>query len=89
MLKGDYTEPGKDEIFVKDGRAFLNLYKKHTCLWVSDEFIMPEHKIMRIPTEPSKQHMMLGGKSIRTKNIRSCTPRGFAQAVFEANHDKT
>ena len=27
-----------------------------------------------------------GGKSTRTKNIRSATPRGFAQAVFEANH---
>ena len=26
-----------------------------------------------------------GGKSLRTKNIRSATPRGFARAVFEAN----
>ena len=26
-----------------------------------------------------------GGKSIRTKNIRSATPRGFAQAVFESH----
>jgi hypothetical protein len=29
--------------------------------------------------------MKLGGKSMRTKNIRSATPRGFARAVYEAN----
>ena len=28
----------------------------------------------------------LGGKSQRTKNIRSATPRGWARAVFEANY---
>lgn len=33
----------------------------------------------------SDQHKKLGGKSIKTKNIRSATPRGFAQAVFDAN----
>ena len=27
-----------------------------------------------------------GGKSLRTKNIRSATPRGFAKAVYEVNH---
>lgn len=32
---------------------------------------------------------MLGGKSDRTKNIRSATPRGFARAVFEANNPVT
>ena len=34
----------------------------------------------------SDQHNKLGGKSLKTKNIRSATPRGFAQAVFEANN---
>ena len=29
--------------------------------------------------------MKLGGKSQRTKDIRSATPRGFAIAVYEAN----
>ena len=33
----------------------------------------------------SKQHKKLGGKSLKTKNIRSSTPRGFANAVFEYN----
>jgi hypothetical protein len=29
--------------------------------------------------------MKLGGKSQRTKDIRSATPRGFAKAVYAAN----
>lgn len=72
-------------------------YTKRTNLWVGNDFIMPERK----PVEPvvikytkrdgtvasgSPQHCLLGGKSMKTKNIRSATPRGFARAVFEANH---
>ena len=34
----------------------------------------------------SDQHNKLGGRSLKTKNIRSATPRGFAQAVFEFNN---
>jgi len=43
---------------------------------------MPEKK----PVKPVNNYpgwTKLGGKSLRTKNIRSATPRGFAQAVFE------
>jgi hypothetical protein len=29
--------------------------------------------------------MQLGGKSERTKKLRSVTPQGFAKAFFEAN----
>jgi hypothetical protein len=65
-------------------------YKKKTCLWTNEKFRMPEKR----PVESegyfgngySKPMMKLGGKSMKTKNIRSATPRGFAQAVFEANH---
>ena len=32
-----------------------------------------------------KAKLVLGGKSLKTKNIRSATPRGFAQAVFAKN----
>jgi hypothetical protein len=42
-----------------------------------------------IPVQPelgfSRQHTQLGGKSLKTKNIRSATPRGFSRAVFLAN----
>jgi len=33
----------------------------------------------------SDQFKKLGGKSLKTKNIRSATPRGFAKAVMIAN----
>ena len=64
-------------------------YKKKTCLWVGNGFVVPEPR----PVDPvaytgqggSAAHNKLGGKSDRTKNIRSATPRGLAQAVFNAN----
>lgn len=72
-------------------------YTKRTNLWVGNDFIMPD----KLPVEPIKiaftkkdgtitygspQWAKLGGKSMKTKNIRSATPRGFARAVFVANH---
>lgn len=60
-------------------------YPKKTCLWTGNGFTMP----WTDPVEPeqghSRQHLKLGGKSMKTKNIRSATPRGFAQAVYEFN----
>lgn len=60
-------------------------YPKKTCIWCGGGFAEP----VRIPVsvEPgySDQHKKLGGKSLKTKNIRSATPRGFAKAVFLAN----
>lgn len=64
-------------------------YKKKTCLWTGNGFAMPEHRTVDCSAYYgngySKPMMKLGGKSQRTKNIRSATPRGFAQAVFQAN----
>ena len=61
-------------------------YTKRTCLWTGCGFKMPE----TLPVDcesfgSSRQHRKLGGKSAKTKNIRSATPRGFAKAVFLAN----
>lgn len=71
-------------------------YTKRTFLWTGGGFVMPG----RLPVEPvtvevtradgrvtksSVQWGKLGGKSAKTKNIRSATPRGFARAVFMAN----
>jgi hypothetical protein len=60
-------------------------YPKKTCLWTGNGFTMPY--MLPVPVEEgySRQHKMLGGKSMKTKNIRSATPRGFAKAVYEAN----
>lgn len=60
-------------------------YPKKTCLWVGNGFKMPVPKPVVVEAGYSTQHRKLGGKSMKTKNIRSATPRGFAQAVFEAN----
>lgn len=67
-------------------------YKKKTCLWTGGGFKMPEEKAVECSeyfgNGYSKPMMKLGGKSMKTKNIRSATPRGFAMAVFEANKGK-
>lgn len=39
------------------------------------------------PVEGSKMHRLYGGKSERTKELRSVTPPGFAKAFYEANKD--
>ncbi|UFZ20909.1 hypothetical protein JJDCOOPL_00001 [Salmonella phage STP-SP1] len=63
-------------------------YPKKTCLWTGNGFIMPEKKIVECNNGYSNQHKKLGGKSIKTKTIRSLTPRGFAKAVFIANSNR-
>ena len=72
-------------------------YRKKTCLWVGNRFKMPTHKQVDHETvvfdrkDPKKGKNYspvtgkTGGKSQRTKNIRSATPRGFAKAVFLSN----
>ena len=85
-LPEDDTSPYPDIIPARDA------YTKKTCLWTGNGFVMPAKR----PVDPVKYqdrnglnysalHWKLGGKSLRTKNIRSATPRGFAQAVFAAN----
>lgn len=65
-------------------------YTKKTCLW--GEF---NADLRRTPVEPvmierggkrgSWMWANLGGKSERTKELRSATPAGFARAFFEGN----
>lgn len=65
--------------------AARDAYPKKTCLWTGGGFVMPTKVSVTVPTGYSTQHKKLGGKSQRTKDIRSATPRGFAIAVYEAN----
>ncbi len=61
---------------------FGDTYTKKTLLW--GNFNLPT----RTPVEPiqgSKMHLQYGGKTARTKRLRSITPPGFARAFFEAN----
>jgi hypothetical protein len=61
-------------------------YRKKTCLWTDNGFVMPEKK----PVQPSMIgyiHRMPPSND-RGKR-RSITPKGFARAVFEANKEAT
>ncbi|MCS5737504.1 hypothetical protein, partial [Herbiconiux daphne] len=60
-------------------------YPKKTMLWAGNGFRFPVKKPVPVRPGYSDQFWKLGGKSLRTKNIRSATPRSFALAVFEAN----
>ena len=84
---GGYIDPEQAEHPKwPDYIAPMDAYPKKTCLWTGGDFVMP----IPSPVEPeqghSRQHLKLGGKSMKTKNIRSATPRGFAQAVYNANN---
>ena len=61
-------------------------YNKGTCIWHGNGFRQPKKKEIKPLFKENPGWKFCGGKSLKTKNIRSATPRGFAQAVFEANH---
>lgn len=82
---GGYLPEGDVHPLYPDYIAPRDAYPKKTCIWTGNGFKMPEKRPVDCPPGYSDQHKKLGGKSLRTKNIRSATPRGFAQAVFEAN----
>lgn len=65
-------------------------YTKKTCFWLSKDFRRPVKKpIPPIKHEDfwgnnwSKQAAKLGGKSLKTKMIRSATPRGVFRAIAD------
>jgi len=47
--------------------------------------VMPTKVAVEVGKGYSAQYKKLGGKSQRTKDIRSATPRGFAIAIHDAN----
>ena len=82
---GGYLEA--DDVSPYDLIPAQDRYTKKTCLWTGNGFKMPMKKPVELPTDYkySPQHLKLGGKSLKTKNIRSATPRGFAWGVKFAN----
>ena len=65
--------------------APFDAYTKKTCLWTGVGFVMPTKVAVEVGKGYSAQYKKLGGKSQRTKDIRSATPRGFAIAIHDAN----
>ncbi len=81
------SKNGKD-VTDQENEAVLevNAYTKKTGLW--GQF---NRDLVKMPIAPIKTCkagsplMRLGGKSARTKELRSNTPAGFAEAFYEAN----
>jgi site-specific DNA-cytosine methylase len=66
-------------------------YTKRTLIWgefneLQKKEVEPEFLIASNGDKYSPIHMNTGGKSERTKELRSATPMGFARAFYEANH---
>ena len=59
-------------------------YNKRTWLW--GKFNIPEKKYMEPLSKENPGWKNLGGKSERTKELRSITPLGFAYAFYEFNN---
>jgi len=57
-------------------------YTKKTGLWGNFNKELPKNEVA---PDPNSWIMKLGGKSERTKELRSATPIGFANAFFQAN----
>jgi len=60
-------------------------YNKSTCIWAGNGYRFPEKKRIDPISKDNPGWKFCGGKSLRTKNIRSATPRGFALATFVSN----
>lgn len=74
-----YFDPLDFGAYVLDGEDFT----KRTCLWVGNGFVMPEPRPLPMSTANNPIHWAAPGPG--RADARSVTPRGFAQAVFEAN----
>lgn len=57
-------------------------YTKKTGLWGNFNKDLPRNDVK---PDPNSWIMKLGGKSERTKELRSMTPLGFARAFYQAN----
>lgn len=81
-----YVHPHEYALYGKDfSELHVNRYTKKTGLW--GRFTLPE-KAPAPPIRVSSQGswlMKLGGKSERTKELRSATPMAFARAFHLAN----
>lgn len=78
--KPDYTfHPYEYDGFTARDEA----YSKKTCLWTSDDFVMPETR----PVEEYDDRIHLMPPTEDRGEKRSITPEGFAEAVYLSNEE--
>jgi hypothetical protein len=58
--------------------------KKRTCLWVGNNFVIPQREVFDEPTDVKESTWKMPPSADRGDK-RSITPEGFARAVFRAN----
>lgn len=77
----DMCDASKDDL-----QAVLDasLYYKKTWLW--GRFNIPPRAHKGVVWTDNPGWKLYGGKSERTKELRSITPKGFCQAFYKANH---
>lgn len=78
-----YFNPNEYAGWLEGESALRECYTKRTGLW--GNFNKPEKRALPVSSE-GNWIMKLGGKSERTKELRSMTPLGFSKAFYEANH---
>jgi site-specific DNA-cytosine methylase len=77
-----YFNPNEFAGYLLEDAALKECYTKRTGLW--GHFNIPEKK--PLPVSPEGNWIMkLGGKSERTKELRSMTPLGFSWGFYYAN----
>lgn len=83
---GGYLPEGHTHSLFPEIYPGRDAYHKTTWIWCGNGFVVPE-KLPVLPVGTDYPGFKkLGGKSERTKEIRSCTPEGFATAIFQANY---
>jgi hypothetical protein len=65
---------------------FGDNYSKKTCIWTGPRFRFPKPSVTEKPENVEELIWRMGPSDDRS-DMRSITPRGFAQAVFEANSE--
>lgn len=83
---GGYLDEGDSHPLYPEYIKPRDAYPKKTGIWCGNGFKRPKEKPVQVEPGYSLQHSKLGGKSLKTKNIRSATPRGFSKAVFMEAH---
>lgn len=77
-----YFNPNEFAGYLTGEEALRECYTKRTGLW--GNFVKPTKLSLPVSSE-GNWIMKLGGKSERTKELRSMTPLGFAYAFYGAN----
>ena len=80
-----YLDDGDEHPVYPDIYPGRDRYNKNTCIWIGGGSAVPEKLRIEPLHKDNPGWKKCGGKSKRTKNIRSATPRGFAKAWFLAN----